>query len=99
MKRILKSRNIKNKNELLQAINEIWDSFPQESINRLVASFKVRLQIFLEHDGESITDILRSGIHKAPTIDVSRNENAMDLAEMITTMDPARDDSPIEVKI
>ena len=98
MKRILKSRNIKNKNELLQAINEIWDSFPQESINKLVASFKVRLQMVLEHDGKSITDIHRSGIHKAPTIDVFRNENTMDLAEMITTIDPTVDDSPIEVK-
>ena len=98
MKRIIKTRNIKSKAELVNAITEIWDAFPQASIDSLVASFKGRLQTVLAQDGESISDILRSGIHNAPAIDVEPNDETMQLSEMITTIDPTVDDNPIEMR-
>ena len=98
MKRILKTKQISSKQQLIDTVTEIWDSFPQESIDNLVRSFKGRLHTVIQQNGESISDILRSGIDDLPEVDVAPDESTMDLSDMITTYDPSVDDNPIEVR-
>ena len=98
MKRILKTKAITTKNELIDAINDIWDSFPQSSIDSLVCSFRGRLLTVIDQEGESISDILRSGIHSAPQIALMPNQLTMPLTDMITACDPTVDDNPVEMK-
>ena len=98
MKRILKTMEITTKQQLIDAINQIWDAFPQSSIDSLVRSFRGRLFTVIDQQGESISDILRSDIHNAPNIPLIPDENTMSLADMITVWDPTIDDNPIEVR-
>ena len=62
MKRIIKTKNITSKNELIETVQEVWDAFPQESIDSLVESFATRLRMVVAVGGESISDILRNGL-------------------------------------
>lgn len=98
MKRILKTRKIATKQDLITSINEIWDSFPQASIDSLVCSFRGRLLTVIDKQGESISDILRSGIHAAPECVVMPDANTMPLTDMIHACDPTVDDDPIEMR-
>ena len=43
IKRILKTKNISSKSELLDIVIDIWDNFTQEVINRIVSNFHGRL--------------------------------------------------------
>ena len=98
MKRILKTKDIKTKNDLIKEVNDIWNSFPQSSIDSLVGSFYGRLRMVLGVEGESISDILRSGIHSPPQFPLQMHEGKMDLTDMITACDPTVDDEPIDLK-
>jgi transposase len=54
MKRILKTMIIRTVEELKNVLNDIWDRFDQDSIDRLCASFPARLQACINVSGESI---------------------------------------------
>ena len=98
MKRILKTKEITSKQQLIDEVKEIWESFPQESIDRLVQSFKGRLYATISNNGESLSDILRNGIQIEQETEVTPNETTLDLADIITTYDPNVDDNPIEMR-
>lgn len=96
MKRILKNKEIKTKKELKEIIQIIWDSFPQESINRLIESFCGRLRMVLAVNGNSISDLLRKGIHSIPSFPFPLFENIWSLKELLLERDPTVNDSAIE---
>lgn len=62
IKRILKTKRVGSRTELVRIVQEIWDAFPQESIDSLVESFATRLRMVVAVGGESISDILRNGL-------------------------------------
>lgn len=96
IKRILKKEKISNKEELIEKVQNIWNSFPQNSINELVLSFIGRLKLVIQEEGKSISDILRKGIHNFPN-DVQIDQNKiLDLSKIIENYDPTVDDNPIE---
>ena len=97
MKRILKQKQPKNKEELIDTINEIWESFPQDSIDRLVLSFNARLRTVIHEGGESISDILRNGIHINPQYASQQFEDIWGIEDLIQPMNASINDSPIEV--
>ena len=98
MKRILKTKKVSTKDELIKEIYAIWGSFSQESINNLVKSFRDRLQTVIEYNGESITDILRSRIFRETQLEVVPDATIMPLHDMITACDPTIDDNPLEFR-
>lgn len=96
MKRILKTMKINSKAELIQKVLEIWDAFPMDSINSLVTSFHGRLRTVFAENGSSISDKLRSGIHKAPLIVLPFREDLLGFEDLVSLNDPDIDDQPIE---
>ena len=98
IKRIIKSKKIETKEELVQTVLEAWNSFPQDSINRLVMSFHGRLRTVIQENGESISDILRSNINLAPMFPLPHYENILNLNDIIETYDPNIDDNPISIR-
>ena len=58
IKRILKTKEINSKTELIHYVNEIWESFPQEAIDRLVSSFRVRLYAVINQNGHMISTVI-----------------------------------------
>ena len=98
IKRILKTKQISSKAELLNTVQEIWENFPQEVINRLVLSFHGRLRTVIQENGGSIAEYLRKGIHLAPDMVLNQFPDMMNLDEIIAPYDPNIDDNPIEVK-
>lgn len=96
MKRILKTMKINSKIELIQKVNEIWEAFPQSSINSLVLSFHGRLRMVIADNGQSISDKLRSGIHKAPQIVLPYRNDLLGFNDLVCLNDPDVDDQPVE---
>lgn len=47
IKRILKRQTFNSKSELIQKVKEIWTSFPQDAIDRLVLSFQNRVELII----------------------------------------------------
>ena len=80
-----------------QKIIEIWESFPQDSINSLISSFESRLRFVLSQNGESISEILRRNIHQdaAITLDLTNN-NLLQIDDLIEFYDPLTNDEPLE---
>ena len=96
IKKILKSETINSKLELIEKVQQIWESFPQSSINNLVLSFEGRLRMVITENGQSINDHLRKGIHNFPEsvqIDLTK---VLDVSDLIENYDPEVDDNPIE---
>lgn len=62
MKRIIKTKSINSKEDLINTVQEIWNNFPQSSIDELILSFKTRLRLVIALNGDSISDILRNGL-------------------------------------
>ena len=58
IKRILKTKEINSKTELIHYVNEIWESFPQEEIDRLVSSFRARLYAVINQNGHMISTVI-----------------------------------------
>lgn len=99
IKRILKTIKINSKEELIQKVTEIWESFPQESIDSLVLSFPTRLKWVISENGGSISNILRSSIHKDVQINIDQDEkNLLSNDRIFEYYDPNIDDNPIEFK-
>ena len=98
IKRILKTKQISSKTDLLNTVKEIWVQFPQEVINRLVLSFHGRLRTVIQENGCSISDYLRNGIHLAPQMALNQFPDIMSLEEIISPYDPNIDDNPICVR-
>ena len=96
MKRILKTMKINSKIELIQKVNEIWEAFPQSSINSLILSFHGRLRMVIADNGQSISDKLRSGIHKAPQIVLPYRNDLLGFNDLVCLNDPDVDDQPVE---
>lgn len=98
MKRIIKTKNITSKNELIETVQEVWDAFPQEAINRLVLSFHGRLRTLIANDGHSISDILRKEkCQLAPYLPLPEyHDELYSLEDLIVICDPTIDDEPIE---
>ena len=96
MKRILKTRTISSKEQLLQNVYEIWNAFPQSSINRLVRSFECRLRAVLDINGDSISEILRSGINYTPSSVWNQIADPIPIDQLIIPFDDSIDDQPIE---
>ena len=88
MTRILKTKEITSKQQLIDEVKEIWESFPQASIDRLMQSFKGRLYATIAQNGESLSDILRNDIQIEQETDITPNATTLDLADIITTYDP-----------
>lgn len=59
MKRVVNSMEIYSKADLIQTLHVVWDSIPLSTINGLVKSFKYRLKLTIDHQGESIQDFMR----------------------------------------
>ena len=82
-------------------MREIWTSFPQDEIDRLVLSFQNRVELIIEQEGKSITDILRNGIHQSPKDNIIINENysILTIEDLIQKCEPDTNDCPIEFLI
>lgn len=98
IKRIINRQRIETKEELIQAVMDAWDQFPQESIHRLVLSFHARLRTLIHENGESISDILRSNINLAPIFPLPSFHEVLSIDNIVETIDPTIDDNPIEVR-
>ena len=96
MKRIIQGKidEINNKEDLMNVVTEVWDSFPQETIDRIVLSFTGRLRMIIGKEGESISDDLRSSLENIPMFPLGQTPNIMSVAEMITTKDETINDKP-----
>ena len=66
MKKRLKQRNIKNHQDLIKEVTEIWYSFDQFSIDRLVLSFKNRIQLLDQSKGFSIQPFVSNSNNQVP---------------------------------
>lgn len=97
IKRILKTMKINSKSELISAIYEIWNSFPQDAIDRLVLSFKARLYSIIDRNGESISDLLRSGIDHLISTVIPFRADTLKLSEIIETYDPMTNENIIDI--
>lgn len=97
MKRILKNTEIESKEHLIETIQNIWNNFPQDSINSLIYSFYGRLRLIIDQKGESISDLLRKGIHNIPEFPIPKFNDIWDLNELIVACDPSVNDNTIEV--
>ena len=97
MKRILKNTEIESKEHLIETIQNIWNNFPQDSINRLIYSFYGRLRLIIDQKGESISDLLRKGFHNIPEFPIPKFNDIWDLNELIVACDPSVNDNTIEV--
>ena len=100
MKSIIKKRRseIKTTEDLTQIVQEVWDSFPQESIDSLVLSFAGRLRILIDNDGNSIADILRNSIHNIPEFPLPDFPDSMNILDIITMHDPNINDDVIQIE-
>ena len=84
----------KNIIELEVIVRQIWDSIPQETINRLVESFYYRLILVAEHNGNSIQQFIRHNIcndnlkEKAAIIVQSVDIEIKNINEIICYQDP-----------
>ena len=98
MKRILKNYKNLTKNEMINKIIQIWDEFPQEKINKLVLSFKKRLNLVLAKNGESISEELRNGLEKLPNLNIQIRDDIkkLEFNDLIETIDPYINDCPIQ---
>ena len=96
MKRILKTKKIETKAELLECINEIWEAFPQETINRLVLSFENRLRLLIQKGGQSISNILRSNINIRPAFPLGNFPDILSIHDLLTVCDPTINDETLE---
>ena len=56
----------KNKEELISQIQQLWDEIPQESINKLILSFKYRLEMCRDVGGKTISHFLSAKKHAIP---------------------------------
>lgn len=98
MKRLLKGQIFDSKKVLIENILEIWDSFPQDSINRLIESFESRIKLVIENNGNSISDILRSGLNYHTNAEIQLDEKYSNLSynDLIDKYDPSVNDRPLE---
>lgn len=96
IKRILKGQIFTNKIDLIQKVQEIWYSFPQEKINELVLSFETRLKLVIQERGQSITNILRTSIHQNPEFNFDTNLQLLTEDDLIEKFDDSVDDCPLE---
>ncbi len=96
IKRILKTKKITTRQELIDMVNEIWNNFPQEAINRLIQSFDGRLRTVLDANGESISDILRSSIHHVPSSVWCQVINPLFFDDLVAVYDPTLNDNTLE---
>ena len=55
-----------NKEELISQIQQLWNEIPQESINKLVLSFKYRLEMCRDVGGKTISHFLSAKKHSVP---------------------------------
>ena len=88
---------IKSKQDLISAIYEIWDHFSQDAIDRLVLSFQARLYAVIDRNGQSITDLLRSGIDHIISTVIPFRPNLWTLQEIIEVYDPTEDPNDFEI--
>ena len=100
MKKVIQARigEINNKDDLLRIVNETWDNFPQESINSLVRSFECRLRMVIDNNGESISDELRSSIHRVPFSPLNQIDDYLTLDDIVQVKDERINDQPVEFK-
>ena len=98
MKKILQSKinEIKTKADLLNNVKQIWDNFPQESIDRLVLSFAARLRHVINKGGESISDELRSSLTQIPSFPLLNRTEGVPLENILTFRDETVNDNPLE---
>ncbi len=98
IKRILKKYQNLSKSSFIEKVIQIWDNFPQESINRLVESFEDRLKLLITKNGQSISDDLRKGIHKFSNLEyhIQPNTEILDYDQLVESYDPSIDDCPVE---
>ena len=94
---MLKGQKFSSKEILIQKVQEIWKSFPQDKINSLVLSFENGLKWVTSEKVKSISNILRKGIHQIPPFDgIDPNLKLLTYDDIIATYDPSIDDTPIE---
>ena len=98
IKRILKKYKILTKEELIQKINEIWELFPQNSINKLVDSFNGRLRMLISEEGKSINGLLRKGLDLVPQFPLQYPQKLLKNKDLIENYDPTVNDEPLEYK-
>lgn len=100
MKKIIQTRidEIKTKPDLIRIVNEVWDAFPQEAINRLVMSFAGRLRLVIAKGGESISDELRTSLYHVPAFPLENLDNLIPLDKIISIRDENIDDMPLEFR-
>jgi hypothetical protein len=64
LKKYIKGKHPTNLAELEANAIEGWNNISRETINKLVLSFRARLELVLLQRGDSIADLLRKGIHE-----------------------------------
>ena len=75
-------------------VTEIYNEFPQESINSLVLSFPTRLHMVIKENGGSISDLIRSGIHDSSNYPLVQNKELIKhIDHYIIQMDSSVDDT------
>jgi hypothetical protein len=97
MKSIIKQHynEVKNSEALARIVQEVWDTFRQESIDRLVLSFTARLRMLIMKSGASISNELRKSIHKVPAFPLPCIPDKLKLLDLLTIYDPNVNDDPI----
>ena len=97
MKAIIKQRHeeINSGDDLVRIVQEVWNAFPQSSIDRLVLSFTGRLRMLIAKGGESISNELRSSIHNFPAFPLPNIPNKLELLDLVTLHDPNVNDDQI----
>lgn len=82
-------------------IVQIWNSYPQESINELVRSFADRLQLLFSKNDESISDELRKGIDKIKGIEINipSVSKVLNFDELIELYHPTTEDWPLKYQL
>ena len=61
MKKGLRTLNPTNGVQLRESLTRLWDSMPQDFLDRLVQSMRYRLYLTLLNDGQSIFRLMREG--------------------------------------
>lgn len=95
IKRILQKETINSKEKSKNKILEIWESFPQSSIDRLVSSFNGRLRLLISQNGNSINNLLRKELFDCAPIVIPK-QKFLSFEDLVELYDPDVDDEPVE---
>jgi hypothetical protein len=94
LKRLLSLCVFKSEGDFHRAVASYWNSIPQEAIDRLVLSFRVRLIGVLVKSGASISDELRSDLLFFEKVAIPEHDAVIKYASWYDPIDKTVEDLP-----